>query len=110
MFNQTVTITEKEDGLDGETYVFLTLRGVLLVCSFVCVERFFLSVPPYIPASVLSLESTFVLLLLSQHLHVRLPVGSRAAGHRWPSPAAGVQKGTDVITQTSQSGLNVLED
>ncbi|KAL6097478.1 ssr1 [Pungitius sinensis] len=34
VFNQTVTITEREDGLDGETiflYVFLSGLGLLLV-------------------------------------------------------------------------------
>uniref|UniRef100_H3CL43 Translocon-associated protein subunit alpha n=1 Tax=Tetraodon nigroviridis TaxID=99883 RepID=H3CL43_TETNG len=34
VFNQTVTITEKEDGLDGETiftYVFLSALGLLII-------------------------------------------------------------------------------
>uniref|UniRef100_H3C7H5 Translocon-associated protein subunit alpha n=1 Tax=Tetraodon nigroviridis TaxID=99883 RepID=H3C7H5_TETNG len=33
VFNQTVTVTEKEDGLDGETiftYVFLSALGLLI--------------------------------------------------------------------------------
>lgn len=46
VFNQTVTITEKEDGLDGETYVkaFLPVVDPLLhTCSVHCVLVVFFS-------------------------------------------------------------------
>lgn len=73
VFNQTVTITEREDGLDGETYV----------CPLFILLGFFLA------------AVTLIVLPVSppQHLHVRLPVGSRTARHHRSSSAAGVQKG-----------------
>lgn len=73
VFNQTVTITEKEDGLDGETYVCALL--IRLGFSLAAVT---LIVSPLSPP---------------QHLHVRLPVGSGTARHHRSSSAAGVQKG-----------------
>lgn len=69
VFNQTVTITEREDGLDGETYV-----SALALCPVGC-----------------SRADGFV--CAAQDLHVRLPVGSGSARHHRPSSAAGVQKG-----------------
>lgn len=77
VFNQTVTITEKEDGLDGETYVCPLL--ILLGFFYAAVTLIVLPVSP------------------PQHLHVRLPVGSRTARHHRSSSAAGVQKGRKTV-------------
>lgn len=69
--------------------------------SFECSPSASLSSSSYIPGYVLlSLVNIHRSSSLRpcQDLHVRLPVGSRAAGHRRPSPADGVQKGTEKIT------------